>query len=905
MAVLFLAAIAPIAPVASGQERSGLRVLGFMPYALQKPFDLNSSINSIPRFYVDPGIHRGFLLAGEKGDKPTFVVYDLEKMRRIGQVAWPSNVDLTGVIPIVDPIRHRLFVIRPDGTSGNDCAAATTIVVVETRSLTAKVKEMPCVGGLPFSVLGMSYYGPANKLYAIGMPSYEYLENQVIASSQTRHSAILVQLNADTLEPEWSVNASAQCHWIITDDERAAIGRTGDNVVSFCYAGGASYNFGGVRGQGVNIPLKDDSPIMANGMPTIRVSPTYTDSVHVKIDPVTGRLLIRSNSPPFGPAVWGYDAVLERFFGTVPAGVAYGNGDDEFNGFDEVTGRLYRLTPRGIVMVDARQDVLSGGVIYPVLAGSHGGGQGDASISAEIGVDGSLHRLFFPYPERGGFVVVEDDVPLSPPPPPPDLDPGTADIPEVAGSTASAFSGAADAFGAHVILVGGIPGAIDNVDQSCFQNDSIPSPRNLDENRRCLADQHVTVGNREYFFGQSGLELGSDSGVSAFGSIFRVPPNDSATDVDFRSLAECFVDRFPDQSPGSVRESVGSFCRDQTPLAQFQNGTHDKDGKDVPFPGAICVDETGKKDEKGTQTLVGVTSVLCDNASRVASAKAAIGVLGLPDAVRPVLSIARATSSVSTTRGSEGLVTTVSATASGIDTADMFTIGRVRTEAVTKSHGRSGTTTATFTRLISDVHGPGIDCAATCDPQQVVDAFNQAFSFQGRLRTPSPLVLASPRGFQGLVVKDPNLRASDVAILNDDTDTFNGLDLILNNDGFNLNTSGPNARSRLVISLAGVHAESRYGIFPVLSGGGGDIPGGPVPGPLPSIGGPLPQPSVPVAPVPPPGPPTPVAQIITDTWKLIVNHPGQAAVLFVLLGLLGSPVYLGFRSRSLARSLRG
>jgi len=47
-----------------------------------------------------------------------------------------------------------------------------------------------------------------------------------------------------------------------------------------------------------------------------------------------------------------------------------------------------------------------------------------------------------------------------------------------------------------------------------------------------------------------------------------------------------------------------------------------------------------------------------------------------------------------------------------------------------------------------------------------------------------------------------------------------------------------------------------------------------------------------------------VAQIITDTWRLLVNHPGQAAVLFMLLGMLASPLYLGLRSRSLARSLK-
>jgi hypothetical protein len=394
------------------------------------------------------------------------------------------------------------------------------------------------------------------------------------------------------------------------------------------------------------------------------------------------------------------------------------------------------------------------------------------------------------------------------------------------------------------------------------------------------------------------------SGTSAFGTMFRVPPNDSATGVDFRSLAHCFVDRLPDQTPGAVEETVGSFCRDQTPLGQFQNGTRDPDGRDVPFPGAICVDETGTKQEEEKPTQFGTAGAHCDNAERTVKANAAVGVVGLPDAVAPLISVARASSTVETRRTTDGLTTVVSATATGIEIADTFSIGRVHTEAVTKAHGRTGTTASTFMRTISDVHGPGIDCASTCDPQQVVDAFNRAFSSQGRMRTPDPLRLASAKGFQGLLVKDPLLRASDIAILNDDSDTFNGLDLIINNDGFNTTTTGPNARSRFVISLAGVHAESRYGIFPVsLGGGGSDNPAAPLPPQIPPVG-PLPPPQIPTPPPGPPQPPFTVAQVVSDTWRLIVNHPGQAALLFVLMGLLGSPVYLGLRSRSLARSLR-
>jgi hypothetical protein len=89
-----------------------------------------------------------------------------------------------------------------------------------------------------------------------------------------------------------------------------------------------------------------------------------------------------------------------------------------------------------------------------------------------------------------------------------------------------------------------------------------------------------------------------------------------------------------------------------------------------------------------------------------------------------------------------------------------------------------------------------------------------------------------------------------------------------------------------------------------VGGGGTDFPGGTVLPPIPPVGGIAFPPPV----LPPPPPNTnnapPVAQLITDTWRLIVSHPGQAAVLFVLLGMLASPIYLGLRSRSLARALK-
>jgi hypothetical protein len=894
--------VVALLPSSSGADRAALRLLGVMPLELQAPYDLNENVNTSLRLIADPSVHRGFLPVSEGGGKRNIVVYDLARLRRIGTIPWPLPELDPNVASALDRERHRLFLATITGGGGTapslDCDEGTTFVVLDTKRLTAKRTVLPCVDGQPFGVEGISYHPGSNKLYAVGVPVPERTTLYESGLDPLKQRTFYVQIDPETFVVDWVADATSVCDWHVTDGG-SVVGRYKDDLVSFCYQGGSAYNFGGVRGLAVVMPIA--SVASGNG-PEFHTSPTYTDSVDPVIDPATGRLLLRSQTPPYGPAVWGYDPFAERFFGVAPAGEVYGSEDDRFNGFDPDSGRLYIVNPKGTVVIDSRGDVMPGGVSFPVLARMRGGSETGASYTHEIVVDGGLRRLFVAYPKKRGFIVVQDDFPLPEEAPPVDPDLGTADIAEAAGRTSSAFSGAADAFGVHVVNVGGVPGAINNYDATCFDpTTGLPSPRSLDPNGRCLADQAFTPGNREFFLAQSGLELGSESGVGAFATVLRVPPADSATDADYRSIAECFIGRLPDPIAGSLQDPVGGFCRDQTPLGGFANGTRDADGRDVPFPGSLCVDETGKRADESTTALAGTTTVTCDRAKNLAAAAASTGIV--PGDLRPVLSIAEATSTVSSARTAEGMVTTVTATVTGVEIAGTLRIGRVHTEAVTKAHGRTGTTTAVFKRVISDVHGPGIDCSATCDPEAVADAVNRVASTQARLRVPGPFVLASPRGFQGIVVKDPRLRASDVAILNDDTDTFNGLDLILNNDGFNPTTSGPNARSRLVIGLAGVHAESRYGIFSVSRGGGGiDVPGITVaPPPVPA--GPIPLPPIPPPPAPAPNPAPPVARVFTDAWRLIVNHPGQAVVLAALLGLFASPVYLGLRSRSLSRSL--
>ena len=922
IAGLLLATLS-LTPSWGGTGIAGLRVLGMMPFSLHTPYDYTDSNNQF-NLFVDGALHRGFMLTAEDNERFHIAVYDLRRLRRVATIAWPLPA-FNSYVGDVDQATHRLFIASitgpPLGTVGVSCGQGTTFVIVDTLHLTTSQATMPCVAGAPFAVEGLSYYAPAKKLYAVGAP---VTEKDIIEDSNVvpKVHTYFAQIDPATFHVDWTADATTVCDWHVTAGG-AVVARHGDDLVSFCYQGGDNYNFGGTRGVALVMPI---STVGGATPPSFQTSYTYTDNVKPLVDPVSGRLLLQSETPPYGPAVWGYDPFAQRFFGVAPAGQVYGPDDDQFSGYDPASGRLYIVNPQGTAVIDTRGDVMPGGITLPVLAHmQHGEPGGEAGYAHGIMSDSTLRRLFVAYPKRGGFIVVQDDLPPYRTPPTADPDQGTADISETAGTTTSAFSGSGDAFGLHVVNEGGIPGTIDNWDQTCYSGSPVTGA-----DGRCLADRSFTAGNREFYVSQSGVSVGSDSGVTAFGAVLHFPVTDTADNTDFKSVATCFTDRYPSQFPRTLTDAVSSVCRDQSVLQGFAAGTQQPNGKDAPFPGAACVDETGGVRDDASAARIqllaspvsvdtplpfGTTSAHCDDQTFEGRAAADTAVAALPDPSAPagqpdlstaVLSVAHASSSVRTQRGPQGTVTTVTARVSGIRIAGTFFIGQVFAQSVTTAHGRSGTTSVSFKRVISDVQGPGIDCVSTCAPEAVIDAFNRAFNSQGRLRVPSPYDLASPHGYQSLLIKDPVLRASDEAILNDDSDTFDGLDLIIDNDGFNANTFGPNARSRLLVELAGVHAESRYGIFPTVAvGGGTQVPGvtgallGPgtlsPPAALRGIG----QPGIPSA-----GRPSGLVQAVTSLWGFVVNHPAQAALLFVFLGLLTSPIYLGLRTHALERSLR-
>lgn len=894
-----LAAIAVLASLCLGLAGIGaapplsaaggaLAVEGFMPFGFEEIAARKMAVDSV--------LHRGFYgVSTNEGSK--IAVFDLLRLKRIAMLDGEGMEDSFSV----DERNHRIF-FRP-GSPQLDCANAM-VSILDTRRLTVTQKAMPCsAGGTAFFARGMSYDPRADKLYVIGMPALEAIATQSSGTSGYHESTIIRQIDPDTFALDWEVDLSDRC------DTNTNTPTSPDPVVGGVDGGVVSYCYVARQGRAVWIPLANGRPQTADdGKPVAKISPTVGRSTTPIIDQPSGRLLILEDAPPFGPAAYVYDPQHERFYGIVPSGVSskhLGASYDYFRGFSEASGRLYILNRLGLVVADVRSDPLPAGVGYGVVRA----GRNDIP-NGPIAVDGRLGRLFLPYPKRGGFVVVRDRIPAQPDVPAPDPDAGTADVEEVPNVTGRTYSSAANAFGAHLLVTGGIPRLINNADPLCTSSTDF---HDRDEFGRCPADRAVTPGNREWFFAQSVLESGSDSGTAAAASSLHNPSSDTATDGDIRSIGRCLIDRVPEP----MRPTIRALCPNgldengndadpdsEAPLEPFTAGSQGFDGNGYPVRGTSCIDFDGTP-ATGRSESFGESLVSCNYAGSTASASSRTPVVGFGES-GVTLSVARTESSVETELTSQGVVTTATATVSGVRIGDAVRIGEIVTTATTRARGRTGTTLAAYSVAFHDVRAPGLNCA-TCDPAAVADAINRAFGAQMRARVPAAYRLASPRGYQGIVQKNPGQRQSDRAVNDDDSITVNGLDLVYYNDSTITNRDGSAGRSRVVVSLAGVEAESRYGIYvlpqPVDDGnddggdGGDDGPDTEV------LGERDEQPPVVVPPASGPAASGP-GEMIVRSFAFIRTRPAEFAMLFVLFSLLAAPVYLGIRRRAVKDALR-
>jgi hypothetical protein len=621
-----------------------------------------------------------------------------------------------------------------------------------------------------------------------------------------------------------------------------------------------------------------------------------------------------------------------------------------------------------------------------------------------------IHRLTAAEEPWKWFLVVEDTVPPPPVFSPPSPDDLTTQVPEVAGKTQANVAGQGRAAGAHVVVTGGLARTLDSADMACRAelwtdrgtgDDDTVEPSVIEAEaavfgaNQCAAQQIVTPGHREAFLASSETEVGSGSGSSARGTGLAFGSNDSATSGDVGRAGDCaattperghrwgrtapdpFFQSGWDQWNGQardplwealapLREGVYGTPDEQGPYGEMcdeahdgltdhgapdvRHGTRGPDDRGFPVPAAQCGDFGGGREAEGSSSgpsnLAASSAAACDLAARKADASSAVSAFALPGPAEPVVAVARASSVVRTALTDEGQVTMSLASASGV-TIGPLSIGEVRSLAVTKARGLRGTASADVIRQWCRISHPDLpqEISGCIDPaspenEAFLDELNHRFQQKLRLTVPKASAEGTPGGYQAVATKEAGERGGDQTVNDDDSVTVSGLQVVFYNDG----TRG---RNRFVVQLAGVHAESRYGIIELpdfsagddgVGDGGTDVGGGApaVDGApaadLPGVGrmeGALGLPASEVVyeetpmveddrgVLPPPlaRPRLPAAGslrerivrlpllVMREAINLLVQHPREFGLLLLVWSLLGAPVYLGQRRRAFARAV--
>lgn len=439
----------------------------------------------------------------------------------------------------------------------------------------------------------------------------------------------------------------------------------------------------------------------------------------------------------------------------------------------------------------------------------------------------------------------------------------------------------------------------------------------------------------------------------------------------FTWMSEQDDDPDNDHSPQSPRGQDGGFCDQlQRGLHQvtgddLRNGTRggeypeDTDGDGIPdtspepgegFPirAASCndfgsdpsSDSLGESERDSGKDIIASSAVQCDASVAGASARASAHGLAYPDADAPVISIGHTWTDTTTSKTLKGQVTTATAIVEGVRVGPLM-IGELRSVAATQARGRSGTATVEHSRTwcrisidgladflpdadeensmdVPPSHvNDGVVTDGCVDPdedkqtRELLDELNQAL---GRIRfsVPPASTEATDGGYQAVATKDPNVRAADQAVNDDDSHTVPALQAVIYNDG-------PEGRSRVIAQFAGVHTEARYGIvllpdFDVPEFPDVDLPAITTdPFVPPTVAGTRartiedPVRIITIGNEPPDNPLAQFfnapAQVLQQFLSWLINNPLEAALLFMLLSLLASPIYLTLRARAAARAL--
>jgi len=896
---------------------------------------------------VDPRLERGYALYDAFS---RVSVYDLKAMRVITTVPPPPLANYLGeyagqAYPVVDEKRHHVFFAFKVAATAPPCTEYR-LGVLDEASLTWSTRVPACPEGSTCAV-GASTPG-CDAMNGIGMWFDEdqdrlyILEEDFSANNTNQFGTPL-----DVYVAVWNASTLQQIGYSKIDCEPRVtpaapfaefpMFRHGHDLFVGCQRGNQPLT--ATTSSEAGSSVIDRIPLDHQGVPVASVeSPGVYRSVGLNLSPVadpgSGLVVIVSSQATFDFGAYVQDATNGRFRGFVPT-----SNDSSFNspdaprgaGLDLSRGRLYLRTERALVVSDVRHQPVPVGATYTDLA-DHFDYQNNinrpgAVGAVQISVDPVRHRLYMPDQRTNSYIIYDDtqgptaDIGTA------DPDAATVDSPERASVTGETHSGAAGGYGVYLLSDGG-PNRI-------FSNATALCPdifAGLDQGLlECIQNKVTTPGDRAMYLGR--IAQSSLTNVGANGQATSLEVADAATARDLGNAGAygTTVDPGAGQPPSSTSPTptpiVLPGARSVTnptpaPGARPSPGPLDfpiDRPQDVP----TCQDFGGSPGSADEHTGVGNAATTCNLARQLVSASAEFGrddrVPSPPGGVE--LGSARAWAST-TLDPQKGMVSTANATATGIvlqfPDGTVISIDEIAASATSVAHGRPGTADGTYSRTIKGFVAPEYTCGETgfpaCDPQQVANAITDALTkagFDAQAFVPGPdqtYFNGTPGGYQAVVTKDLTLQRSDETVNDDSSDLVPGLEIVFYGDG-------PGGRTRELLQFAGVHAESHYGIY-LLSRGGEP----PTPEPLPTL----------TSTAGPGGgnttsPPHAdggdggarkdtgilgvlhhIADIIRETWRLLVSDPATAALLAGFWVLLFTPVYLAVRRRSLvSRISRG
>jgi hypothetical protein len=534
----------------------------------------------------------------------------------------------------------------------------------------------------------------------------------------------------------------------------------------------------------------------------------------VLADQAGGRLLVKVVHS--GTTWWSYDLALDAWTGAF-ATASDDSAVTQSTGLDPSTGRFYALVPNHTEEFMGGKRVVRGGFVYtdsrldpPPQPFLH---LRDFAYPAvmKIGVDpeapGRPRRLFVRRggayvgcqelsdpnasppcdpPIEGFYTVLEDRAPVSTAAASADVDRYTVDVDEqsTGAATGASFSRAASGFGARLLVVGGVSGAVGMGDISLRTYD--PGHFVANHGSPC------TAPDRRLVLGEVAAARADDSTASADA---RGLDLDAATQADLADpLRRCWGvpwanvtgPFFPSSPP------AGGAGLESDPAESSCSGNGSGPAPDV---------RTGVSRFR--------SSTECDQAQG-RFATTATGSLALGD-----LEVGHGTTTARVVRDEQGrLATEVVATAEGVRLGALATIGRVTTRARAAAGGRPGSAGGTFTREVCDVHVPGVvttqGCLTPDQQKEFVTGLNRLLGSRGRarMRTPDAEYLAgSPGGYQAAVQRRRVEALEDNAVHRDTSKAVPGLEIEFYSDHPTFGAA------RRLLQLAAVEASNQYGIY--------------------------------------------------------------------------------------------